>query len=445
MAAKTKKKKKKSTSKKGVVEHTQDPEAVRTQHRKLQHKTPYLKIPEGTTRIRALPPWRAGVDFWKVVDKHYVKVGDKMRSFLCLQLMFKERCFLCEQRAKLLASGRKDEKQLAGSLKPTTRFVMNVLSMDEPDVGPLIYEMPETVFMDFSAEYMDGDDMRNPIDTQRGHTIKLTRTGEGRSTKYRVKLENKATKIPNREDVLSSLHDLDVVVGEPSANKVMRAAYEGYDIDDMDDEDFDEFEDEEDVDNEGEEIEEENSEEDYEDTTEDDEDGEEDTEEDEEGDGEEDADTEEDAEEEDGEEVEDDGDTDEEADSEEECFGVGFDEYEDCQDCDESNACEEAMGDADDDSDSEEEFEDDADLEDEEDDDIGTPLASGKKRRDLEEELVEKAKETKKRKPKKAAPEPKTKKKTAPKAKAKKKAEPKPPKAKSKSKPNGKGKKKKKR
>jgi hypothetical protein len=106
------------------------------EERLKQYFTTY--IPDGvqskTKRIRILPVGENQTPFVEVKG-HKAQVGGQWRTFICPKHEKDEECPFCEAREALLATGEKDDKELAKKFYPRLMYVVKVIDREHEDEG----------------------------------------------------------------------------------------------------------------------------------------------------------------------------------------------------------------------------------------------------------------------------------------------------------------------
>lgn len=151
----------------------------------LQSDVQMLKVKEGETTLRILPPswdekgdekWGRG---WDIGIWIHYEVGPDKATYLCLDKMRGETCPVCEARRQ----GTDDERD---ALKPQWRALVWVINRDDEKAGPQIWSMPTSVFREINLRSVDKKH-NTPIhidDPEEGYDITLSRDGTGLKTKY---------------------------------------------------------------------------------------------------------------------------------------------------------------------------------------------------------------------------------------------------------------------
>jgi hypothetical protein len=140
-----------------------------------------------------------GVWFHEVVE-HFIQ--GKNRSFVCSQNSA-GRCPICEHGAGLAAQGN---EEAAKSFKASTRFLINVLVLSDPNGkvsikdGVKVMKIPSTVklaLLDLDTDL--GGGYGDIINFHTGMNVNVDRTGMGLTTKYTVKV------VPQRTSIVDTI------------------------------------------------------------------------------------------------------------------------------------------------------------------------------------------------------------------------------------------------
>jgi hypothetical protein len=95
-------------------------------------------LPDGvnsaTKRVRILPNPKGG-SFLAEVMGHGAEVDGGFRTFVCLKHENNEACPFCEAKDALFASGKDEDKKLAGKYSPRKMYVAKVIDRDKQDEG----------------------------------------------------------------------------------------------------------------------------------------------------------------------------------------------------------------------------------------------------------------------------------------------------------------------
>ena len=158
----------------------------------------------GETQLRLMPPWTEEGDWANLpmrrIFVHWIGSGSNADKRICLKKTFGEECPVCDEAAKLRATGDPADAALASDLRPQEKYISNVIDIADPvfdsgdpkvqlwEYGPMIYNKLATYIMD--AEYGD------ITDPDEGFTIKLTRKGKGQmDTTYEIRCARKSCSI----------------------------------------------------------------------------------------------------------------------------------------------------------------------------------------------------------------------------------------------------------
>ncbi len=197
----------------------------------------YWKPKAGKNTIRVMPPWREDVDeIGFEVGLHY-GIGPDESFFPCPRLSrHKKKCFLCTMEQKLKDSSDDDDKAEAKQLRPTRRFLLNIVDMNDLESGVQVWQAGVRVYKDILS-YISDSDFGDITDLEEGYDLTVIKKGEKMKTEYKVRAAKKPTPFPSpsvletapdAEEWLDKLPELDKLL-EFASDAEMQAAYEGLD------------------------------------------------------------------------------------------------------------------------------------------------------------------------------------------------------------------------
>jgi hypothetical protein len=231
-------------------------EAAKAAARANMTRTSRWKPAQGKNRIRIMPPWASSgpnaYQFWRELYVHWGVGPDEESStaLACPRLSQdgpKGPCPVCAEVERLKATKDPANVELAKELRAKQRSFSNIIDIEDPiwkqenideliaagadssnvpkvgttkvqefSYGPTILKQ----LLDFYTEEIDFTDL------DAGHTVIITREGQGLKTDYRVILDTKQTKAPVKGE--PKLQDLDKIMPfrEPAE---MLAILEGLD------------------------------------------------------------------------------------------------------------------------------------------------------------------------------------------------------------------------
>lgn len=143
----------------------------------------------GKNRIRIMPEVGT-MDlgcFYQEVGVHYMSASSsKAERVYCPSFTTNgvESCPICEA-VEVLYRGTKSSKKLAGDLRVSKTYWMNVIDRDDESKGPLIYRAGVMVMRSIIAIINDPD-YGDITDLYDGLDITITKTGSGLETEYQV-------------------------------------------------------------------------------------------------------------------------------------------------------------------------------------------------------------------------------------------------------------------
>jgi len=197
--------KEKRSKKGGLLARLQE-EAVKTQKQKEDResrsysKIDWFKPEKGKNTVRILPHWSEPEDKFFFVKKsvHYIPTAKNDGSgifnspVLCQQEHFNKPCLICKavEKANSLAkkAKKKDQetlKTIAGDLRPTTRYLYNIINYNGDDPEVQVWAAPMTVHEDIMnyVEDLDCDFW----DLEEGRDWRLRKTVDPKRGRYGVK------------------------------------------------------------------------------------------------------------------------------------------------------------------------------------------------------------------------------------------------------------------
>lgn len=142
----------------------------------------FFKPEEGQTVIRILPPVHDMDFFFQSVGQHWMPDANstKKRGVYCPKFTSEGEleCPVCEIVHDLYRAGDKASKDLAGELRASKQYWMNVIIRGREDEGPKIYPAGPSVFAGIVAYINDPDygDITDPYD---GHDITIIKEKTG--------------------------------------------------------------------------------------------------------------------------------------------------------------------------------------------------------------------------------------------------------------------------
>lgn len=155
------------------------------------HKSEYLKFPEGDTVIRILPgtPEMNGL-FYVKQHYHTHQMGGKPEKVQCT-IHTTGQCAICRAIApKQFAASKEDRDQWYGE-RSKAKFFFNVL--DRADGKVKVWEASATMFGEV-AQYATDEDFGDISDPVNGHDLVVNRKGTGfGNTKYSLRAKPKKT------------------------------------------------------------------------------------------------------------------------------------------------------------------------------------------------------------------------------------------------------------
>lgn len=182
------------------------------------NRGPFFTPQEGRNVIRVLPTWAEGKRFYVKIYGHWINA--KKTSYLCLNKMKGEKCYLCEVMEVLRDAG---ERKKAGQLTPSVRYHMQVIDRKNPEAGVQIFNAGSTIFQSIGL-LLDDEDWKDLLDLEKGTDLVLERTGQGLDTDYP---STRPRKNPSPAGIVKGdLLDLESLLTWSSYDE-MKAMYDG--------------------------------------------------------------------------------------------------------------------------------------------------------------------------------------------------------------------------
>lgn len=187
----------------------------------------YLKLPEGKTKLRILPPADGEGDFWKEATLHYgFQEDNKGIAITCLESALGKPCPVCKLVNRMKESGQKEIKKVGDKLQPKEQYLMNVV--DRSDGRIKIWSCSGKKLKEILSLVKDEDYGPGILDVDTGNDLSITREGTGFTTKYsepRVAPRSCPVGIKGWE---KKLHNLDAEVTIRGAKQVIRLLHDNY-------------------------------------------------------------------------------------------------------------------------------------------------------------------------------------------------------------------------
>lgn len=175
----------------------------------------YFKPTEGKNVIRLLPPPQGKKPF-KTYHKHWFQMGGERKAIICTKYQYNQPCPICQQGAKLAASGNKRDVKNARAFNPQSAVYLNIVDMKNPERGVQIWQMSPGVFKGI-MNAIDMAGVKNFADPVNGYNIIFKRTGSGMKTKYEAySVAREATELPDWEELLAAQPDIETIEAAPS-------------------------------------------------------------------------------------------------------------------------------------------------------------------------------------------------------------------------------------
>ncbi len=185
----------------------------------------FLKLPEGKTVIRILPPKPGQANPFAEVRQHYVKLPTGNASFNCPKYAATPRaCPVCAQFNTLNASPHKADKERAKQFSPKPRIFVNVLVRAQESPGPKILGFGSKMLKEF-MRFMKDSDWGNFTHPVTGYDFAITKSGQMMETEYGVSTTSKGKSPLSNDpqqvkDWIAAQHDLSKWVAIPTDEEI---------------------------------------------------------------------------------------------------------------------------------------------------------------------------------------------------------------------------------
>jgi len=173
---------------------------------------------QGKNPIRIMPQVKGMQYFFQPVGVHNFPPDGKKRVYcptFTSQGIEELECPVCEIVKQLYQSGDGAARQLAGQLRVSRKFWMNIIDRSDESRGPLIYTPGVKVFQPIQALVLDPE-YGEVYDLEDGIDLVVERKGEGLNTEYQVYPKRNATPLGEDPDLveewLENAKDLSYVV-----------------------------------------------------------------------------------------------------------------------------------------------------------------------------------------------------------------------------------------
>ena len=174
----------------------------------------------GKNIVRILPHWTGDMTkvFYKKAKIHFGVGPDKSRVICPKTEDERAECPICDYVSELSRSGRREDVFLARELQAKTRYVVNIVDINDKEAGVQVWEMGPGLFHDILVFWTD-DEYGDLDDLETGRHLTIRRTGEGRTdTRYQVIPAAHPSKVsPN---VLRVAVNLDELYAPPSVEEI---------------------------------------------------------------------------------------------------------------------------------------------------------------------------------------------------------------------------------
>jgi hypothetical protein len=160
-----------------------------------------LKLNEGNTRLRILPPTWDNAEHYGVDVHTHFGVGPDNTAYLCLEKHEKGSCPVCEE---VRRAQREGEDDYANELKPKRRVLVWVIVRKKESEGPTLYSMPGNLDGDIAKQAVDEDtgEVLFLDRVEKGYDVIVSREGQGLKTRYTPKIARRSTPVSDDDDLV---------------------------------------------------------------------------------------------------------------------------------------------------------------------------------------------------------------------------------------------------
>jgi len=144
----------------------------------------WTKVEVGENCFRILPPWAGSNMPFREVTYHYLKVGGNDKSIVCPKMNARQECPVCEMFETLRGSSKQEEKDLGWTMRPQSRWFINVIDRKKESEGPKVLGISSKGLMESILRLFADPDYGDISDISKGTDIIIERTGTGLATKY---------------------------------------------------------------------------------------------------------------------------------------------------------------------------------------------------------------------------------------------------------------------
>lgn len=197
-----------------------DYEKIEEKYKDLQGQS-FWKPGDGENLIRIMPPYNEIGEWFKETFFHF-EIGPTKKHLPCRKA-FGSDCFIC----KVADAVRTSNPDLTKKLYRRRRFYMNVVDLNAPGKGVQVFVCGPTLCRDIISYVRDRRRYGEVLDPDKGKNIVIERFGQGRESRYIVKIEPDSTPITNKK-WLDGLYNLDEIVRMPSEEEVKEALPSSY-------------------------------------------------------------------------------------------------------------------------------------------------------------------------------------------------------------------------
>lgn len=199
---------------------------------------PIVKLSEGKTTLRFLPPPSGKTTPFTEVYQHFIRNDetDQLVVFNCPKKMGGGKCPACDIGNQLFRSGRSADKERAKKYWPKRRIWANVLEVGEEEEGVKAFAFGVQIYESLLALRTDAGDFTDP---EKGFNLIINRKGTGLKTKYTVHAARGDAPLED-DSWIEGLHDLDAIFGKvPSFDEAETRLNDLHGVDEENDDDDD--------------------------------------------------------------------------------------------------------------------------------------------------------------------------------------------------------------
>ena len=169
----------------------------------------FFSVKEGTSRIRILPEVGDMSFFFQEVGRHYIRKDNNDKILIyCPSFTFggEHECPVCEIVNDLYRSGDSTAKELAGELRVSKQYWMNVIDRKNEEAGPQIFTPGVGIFNSIIS-YINDPDYGDITDEEHGTDIIVERKGTGFDTEYQTRAVRSESPLSDDDELIDEWYD----------------------------------------------------------------------------------------------------------------------------------------------------------------------------------------------------------------------------------------------